>query len=277
MLFERVVIEEHDAEKGFWEKIPDPIGYRLAEGGQVVLAGKAIRGTRATYLAAATAKAAPIAEAGQGVTTAGTMGATATSTTAASGGTVAATGTTASTAGSTAAVGSTTASTATGTAAAGGSTAGTTAAGGGAATSGHVGLGAKAAALMHGSHAAAISSDMMKAGAVAAYAHPVTGLAMTGGLAYLVIRGKRGKGWNKKNKKPEDMDGFDLLVGEEEAFEEAENPDNDADLNDSDQEIDDELAEDLRLGLITTEPGTMTEEHEAVPAVQDTRRAQTTI
>ncbi|KAL8721933.1 MAG: hypothetical protein Q9225_001489 [Loekoesia sp. 1 TL-2023] len=288
MLFERVAVEIPNAEKGLWDRIPDPVGYRLAEGAQFALASKITYGTNAAYVGAV-AKATSAAEAGQGLGAAGTMGAT--SGAAVSGGT----------------------------AAVGGTTAGSTTAGGGAVTSGHVGFGAKvaglmhgrhagtigsgakiaglmhsghaaaigsgakAAALMHGGHAAVIGGGMAKAGAAAAFAHPVTGIAITGGLAYLAIRGKRGKDWNKKHKHPKDMDVFDLLVGEEKAVEQAENPDRDvteelvADLDDSDQEIDENLAEELKLGLVTTEPGIMTEEHEAVPAVQDTRRAQTTI
>ena len=49
-----------------------------------------------------------------------------------------------------------------------------------------------------------------------------------------------------------------------------------AELNDPDQKTDEELAEELKLRLVTTEPGTMPEEHVVVPVVQDTRRAQTT-
>ena len=156
----------------------------------------------------------------------------------------------------------------TGTAAAGGTTASTAA--------GHLGLGAKAAALMHGGHAAAIGSGAAKAGAVVALAHPVTGLALTGGLAYLAIRGKRGKGWNKRHKKTDEMDVFDLLEGEEEAFEQAENPDPEvkeelaAELNDPDQNVDGDLAEELKLRLATTDS-----EVEALPAAEDTSRMRT--
>ena len=403
MLFERIAVEIPDAGKGVWDRIPDPVGYRLAEGARLALAGKVAHGTRIAYLGAAATEAAPVAEAGQGVGAAGTMGTTAGGS--ASGGTLAAGGTTAggtvaggtgtaaggatgtiaaggttasgraaagattaggtvaggtgtaagggtgimaaggTTTSGTAAAGATTASgtaaagvttaggtvaggtgtaagggigtisaggtTASGTAAAGGTTAGgtvaggtgtaatggtsagSTAAGGSAVTSGHVGLGAKAAGLMHGGHAAATGSGMAKAAAlthgghaaaiasVAMFAHPVTGLAVTGGLAYLAYRGKKGKGWNKQHKKLKDMDVSDGLKAEDEALEQAENPDQDvkeeldAALNDPDQKIDAELVEELKLELGTTEAGAMAEEHEAVPAVQDTESAQT--
>ena len=131
-------------------------------------------------------------------------------------GTTAAGSTGAVAAGSTAAGGNG-AATSTGTAVAGGIAASTAA--------GHLGLGSKAAALMHGGHAAAIGSGAAKAGAVIALAYPVTGLALTRGLAYPAIRGQRGKEWNKRYKKTDEMDVFDLLEAEEVAFEQAENPD----------------------------------------------------
>ena len=270
MLFERVAVETPDGGNGIWEKIPEPVGYALADGSRVALAGKAAHGIKATL---AVAKAAPAAQASQGVGAVGSMGAT-TSGSAATGGTAMAGGSTAS---GIAAAGSTT-----GTLAATGCTAGsTTTAGGGAVTAGHVGLGAKAAALMHGgSHAAALgSSGMAKAGVAVAFAHPVTGIAMTGGLAYLAIRGKRSKGWNKKHmqKKPEDMDVLDMLEVEDEAFDRA-GGDPDKVVEELNAEMNDgELADDLHLGLVTTEPATLSEDHEAVPAVQDERRTQTTV
>ena len=108
---------------------------------------------------------------------------------------------------------------------------------------------------------------------------------------YLAWRGKRGKRWNKKNK--EDMDVLDMIEGEDEAFEVAKNPELAAGIqieteedikevlkggmNDPDQEIDEEMVEKLKLGLVTTEPGVIPEETEIIPAVQDERRTQTTV
>ena len=287
MLFERVVAETPEAEKGLWDGIPDPIGYRLADGAELALATKIAGGTKAVGLGTAGAMGATsgtavgttgAAAAGTTGTMAagstGTMAAGSTGTMAAgSTGTMAAGSTGAMAAGSTTAGGSVAAGS-TGPAAAGGTTASTAA--------GHLGLGAKAAALMHGGHAAAIGSGAAKAGAVVALAHPVTGLALTGGLAYLAIRGKRGKGWNKRHKKTDEMDVFDLLEGEEEAFEQAENPDPEvkeelaAEMNDPDLKIDEALAEEMKLRLTTTDPQITPKEHEAVPAIQDTRRTQTT-
>ncbi|KAL8882740.1 MAG: hypothetical protein Q9192_007532, partial [Flavoplaca navasiana] len=208
MLFERIADKE--PEKSF-EHIPDPIGYRLADGAQLALATKIASGGKAAYVGAMGAKA--------GSTAMGTMGAT--TTTGASG---AIGGSTA--AGSTAA-GTTAASTTTTTAAATSSTAATTSTTAGASGASHIGLGAKAAtfgtkaglgtksalgakavAAMHTPHAAAIGSGMVKVGIAAAYTHPVSCLAMTGGLAYLAFRGKRGKGWIKRNR---DVTGFELL------------------------------------------------------------------
>ena len=254
-LFNRVRVESTDAGKGVWDSIPDPVGYQLANGAQLVLAGKMGYGTTAAYLGAV-ANVAPAAQAGQALEATGMMSVT-------SGG--GASGMTA---------------------AGGGTPAGGTTAGGGTVTSSHVGFGAKAAGIIHGGHAAAIGATMVKAGAVAVLAHPVTGLAVTGGLVYLAIQGKRSKGWNKKNMKTEEMDVFHLLEVEEEALEEAENPDRDvvevqlvAEQNDPDRlEIsEEELAEGPILGLIVTEPLAGPEKHEAVPALQDTGPAQTTL
>ena len=47
MLFERVVIKEPEAEKESWDCIPDPIGYRLADGAELALATKIAGGTKA--------------------------------------------------------------------------------------------------------------------------------------------------------------------------------------------------------------------------------------
>ena len=253
MLFERIVVESTDAGKGVWGSMPDPVGYQLANGAQLALAGRMGYGTTAAYLNAV-ANVAPAAQAGQGVEAAGMMGLT--SGEVASGVT----------------------------AAGGGTTAGSNTAGGGTVTSSHVGFGAKAAGLMHGGHAAAIGTSMFKAGVVFAFAHPFSGLVVTGGLVYLAIRGKRGKIWNKKNVKPEEMDVFDLLMEEDEAIEEAENSNRDveegqliAEQNDPDQlkSNEEELAEEPRSGLFVTEPWTGPEKHEAVPALQNTRPAQT--
>ena len=285
MLFERVVVETPESEKGSWDCIPDPIGYRLADGAELALATKIAGGTKAVGLGTAGAMGATsgtaVGTTGTAVGTTGTAAAGTTGTMAAgSTGTMAAgsTGTMAAGSTGTMAAGSTTAggtvaAGSTGSAAAGGTTASTAA--------GHLGLGAKAAALMHGGHAAAIGSGAAKAGAVVALAHPVTGLALTGGLAYLAIRGKRGKGWNKRHKKTDEMDVFDLLEGEEEAFEQAENPDPEvkeelaAETNDPDLSADEDLAEEMKLRLTTTDPQVIPNEHEAVPAVQGTRRTQT--
>ena len=229
--------------------------------------GTAAAGTTGTMAAGSTGTMAAGSTGTMAAGSTGTMAAGSTGTVAAgSTGTLAAGSTTA---GGTVAAGST------GTAAAGGTTASTAA--------GHLGLGAKAAALMHGGHAAAIGSGAAKAGVAVAFAHPVTGLALTGGLAYLAIRGKRGKGWNERHKKPDEMDVFDLLEGEDEAFEQAENPDPEvkeelaAEMNDLDLNVDEDLAEDMRLRYAITDPQGILEEHEAIPAVQDTRRTQTTV
>ncbi|KAL8976637.1 MAG: hypothetical protein Q9205_007394, partial [Flavoplaca limonia] len=198
MLFERIVDKE--PEKSF-EHIPDPIGYRLADGAQLALATKIASGGKAAYVGAMGAKA--------GSTAMGTMGAT---TSTGAGGAIGW-----STAAGSTAAGTTAASTTTTTAAAAtSSTAATTSTTSGAS---HIGLGAKAAtfgtkaglgtksalgakavAAMHTPHAAAIGSGMVNVGIVAAYTHPVSCLAMTGGLAYLAFSGKRGKGWIKRNR-----------------------------------------------------------------------------
>ena len=234
MLFERVAIERTHAGKEIWDSIPDPVGYQLANGARLALAAKMGYGTTTAYLGTV-ANVAPVAQAGQGVEAAGMIGFTSGK---AGGGTTA-----------------------------GVTTAGNPAAGGGTVTSSHVGFGAKAAGLMHGGHAAAIGTTMVKAGAVAVLAHPFTGLAVTGGLVYLAIRGKRGKGWNKKNMKTAEMDVFHLLVLEEEGQLVAER-------NDLGQfKVNEELAEEPRLELVDTEPGTGLEKHQAVPALQDIRPA----
>ena len=236
MLFERVAVESTNAGKGVWDSIPDPVGYQLANGAQLALAGKMAYGTTTTYLGAV-ANVAPAAQAGQGIETAGMIGVT-------SGKGVSGL-----------------------TAAGGGTTAGSNTAGGGTITSSHVSFGAKTAALIHGGHAAAIGSTMVKAGAVAALAYPVTGLALMGGLGYLAIRGKRGKNWNKKNMNTEEMDVFHLLMVEDEY---ADNPGRNkeegqliAEANDLDQrKTNEELAEEPRLGLVATKLWNESEKHE---------------
>ena len=81
----------------------------------------------------------------------------------------------------------------------------------------------------------------------------------------------------KRNKKEEDMDVFDLLEGEEDASEQTENPkDVIAELNKAEQDIDQELAEDMKLKLVATEPGIVSAERGDVPVIQDTKRTQTT-
>ncbi|KAL8786804.1 MAG: hypothetical protein Q9195_008062 [Heterodermia aff. obscurata] len=292
-------IEPEKRKVGQTRKTHDEIlaeGYRLADGAELALATKIASGTKAVGLGTAGAMGATsgtaagttgTAAAGtSGTMAAGSTGSAAAGTTgtmaAGSTGTVAAgsTGTMAAGSTGTMAAGSTTAggtaaAGSTGTAAAGGTTASTAA--------GHLGVGAKAAALMHGGHAAAIGSGAAKAGAVVALAHPVTGLALTGGLAYLAIRGKRGKGWNKRHKKTDEIDVFDLLEGEEEAFEQAENPDPElkeelaAEMNDPDLNIDGNLAEELKLRLDTTDTQAIQEEHEATAVVKDTSRVQSNV
>lgn len=272
MLFERVVLETPEAEKGSWDCIPDPIGYRLADGAELALATKIAGGTKAVGLGTAGAMGAT---SGTAAGTTGTVAAGSTGTMTAGSTGAATAGTSGTMAAGTTTVGGTVAAGSTGTAAAGGTTASTAA--------GHLGLGAKAAALMHGGHAAAIGSGAAKAGVVVALAHPVTGLALTGGLAYLAIRGKRGKGWNKRHKKTDEMDVFDLLEGEEEAFEQAENPNPEvkeelgAQMNDPNPNVDEDLAEEMKLRLVTTDPQLISDEDGAIPTVQDTRRTQTTV
>ncbi|KAL8794208.1 MAG: hypothetical protein Q9182_007629 [Xanthomendoza sp. 2 TL-2023] len=312
MLHQRIAVQIPDEEKESWQPIPDPIGYRLADGATLALATKLAYGSKAAY-AASTVGTTTGGSAAGGTGTAAIGSTTAGGTTAGSS--------------STAALGTTTASSTT----TGGSALTTSQAGvakgvgaksvgvkgfgaktaalmHGSHAAGHVSLGAKAAgvgtkaaAVMHGGHAAAIGGGMAKAGMVAAYAHPVSGIALTGGLAYLAYRGRKGKRWNKKNKKPAEMDVFDLLDVEDVAFEQAEKPDevvdeglaadSDAEIDDdfiaelqdgevyelgsTDVQIDGELAEDLKLGLVTTEPGPILEADEDIPTVEDERRTQT--
>ena len=74
------------------------------------------------------------------------------------------------------------------------------------------------------------------------------------------------------------MTGFDTLEAEDRAFEKADDPNFklEEEEEEIEQEVDEELAEELKLAKVTTEPGTMTEETEALPAGEDGRRAQTT-
>ena len=288
MLFERVANVIPEDEQRNWEKIPDPVGYHLAGAAQLALASKFAKGGKAAYAAGSVAHAASLAEGAQVVGTTGTVSATSGSvagaSTAAGGtGAIGTTGTMAaggSTVGTTAvggtAVSGTGAVGTTGTVAAGGSTAGGTAAGSGTVATSHIGVGAKAAGLMHGGHAAALGSTAAKAGVAVAFHNPVIGIPVAVGLGYLVVRGKRGKGWNKKNKKVDDLTYFDMLEQENEQFEQAENPEDVvAQANLADEEIDEELAEQLRLGLVTTEPGVIQEKNEDAPAIQNERRTQT--
>ncbi|KAL9607373.1 MAG: hypothetical protein Q9204_009338 [Flavoplaca sp. TL-2023a] len=322
MLFERIADKE--PEKSF-EHIPDPIGYRLADGAQLALATKIASGGKAAYVGAMGAKA--------GSTAMGTMGAT---TSTGAGGAIGGSTAAGSTAAGTTAASTTTTTTA---AAATSSTAATTSTTAGASGASHIGLGAKAAtfgtkaglgtksalgakavAAMHTPHAAAIGSGMVKVGIAAAYTHPVSCLAMTGGLAYLAFRGKRGKGWIKRNR---DVTGFELLVGEDVAFEMAENGEEEGvegviaevgevaqerigeegieggkreegmeggqeeangelgeegGMKSDEEEAGEQLADDLKLGLIMTEPTSMdTVDEEITTRTEDPRRAQTTI
>ena len=315
MLFERIAIvltpgDEEKSETRF-QSIPDPIGYRLADGAQLALATKIAGGGKAAYIGATAAKAgttvgAATTSGGGGVigsttaaastagstagTTAGTMDAATTSGAAVGGTTTAAAGTTTAAAGTTTAAGSTAATTASTTAGA---------------SAGHIGMGAKAAGLaskaglaVHSGHAAAIGSGMVKVGLVAAWTHPVTSLAMTGGLAYLAFRGKRGKGWIRKNR---DVTGFELLIGEDVAFEIAGEGEDGEEVEEVVKEVgevveerigrerggdgevegeedDDDLAEALSLGLVVTEPASMeTGDQEMVADIENTKRAQTTV
>ena len=322
MLFERIAIvptpgDKEKSETRF-QSIPDPIGYRLADGAQLALATKIAGGGKAAYIGATAAKAgttvgAATTSGGGGVigsttaaastagstagTTAGTMGAATTSGAAVGGTTTAAAGTTTAVAGTTtAAAGTTTAA---------GSTAATTASTTAGASAGHIGMGAKAAGFaskaglaVHSGHAAAIGSGMVKVGLVAAWTHPVTSLAMTGGLAYLAFRGKRGKGWIRKNR---DVTGFELLIGEDVAFEIAGEGEDGEEVEEVVKEVgevveerigrerggdgevegeedDDDLAEALSLGLVVTEPASMeTGDQEMVADIENTKRAQTTV
>ncbi|KAL8936591.1 MAG: hypothetical protein Q9216_004852 [Gyalolechia sp. 2 TL-2023] len=310
MLYERIGVEVVDAERHLWERMPDPIGYRIAEGAQLTLAGQAIKapvalGSGAAFGGTGTATAGTgtvgamsgtggTAAAGgttAGGTTAvgstGTVGAmtggTATGGTAAVGGTgttaVGASGTMGAMSGGTAAGGSTavggTGATAAGGTAAGGTTAGGTTAGSGAA--GHMGFGAKAAgllhgsghgatlgtkaaamapkaaamapkaaALMHGGHAVAIGGGAAKVGIVAAGGYAAAPVIVTGGLVYLAWRGKKSKRFNKKNKKEEDMDVLDMLGMEDQYNEACENPELAAELE---KDIEEGIREELKDGI----------------------------
>ena len=62
MLFERVAVERPYAGKGVWDRIPDPVGYQLADGEQLALASQMGYGTKAAYLGAVV-NAAPAAQA----------------------------------------------------------------------------------------------------------------------------------------------------------------------------------------------------------------------
>ncbi|KAL8683335.1 MAG: hypothetical protein Q9186_000719 [Xanthomendoza sp. 1 TL-2023] len=332
MLHERIAIKIPDDEKESWQRIPDPIGYRLADGATLALATKLAYGSKAAYAASTVGTTT-------GGSAAGGTGTAAIGSTTASGGTTAASSRTATlgsttaggtTAGSssTAALGTTTASSTTTGSSAVTTTQASVAKGIGAKSAGVKGLGAKTAALMHGSHAAgnislgakaagvgtkaaavmqgghaaALGGGMAKAGMATAYFHPVSGIVVTGGLAYLAYRGRKSKRWTRKNKKSAEMNVFDLLDVEDVAFEQAERPDEVVDegfVADSDTEIDDEfiaelqdgevyehvstdlqvdgeLADDLELHLVSSEPGRILEEDEDVPSVQDKRRTQTT-
>lgn len=44
-----------------------------------------------------------------------------------------------------------------------------------------------------GAKVAMIGSGMAKAGAIAAYAHPVSGVLLTGGMVYMAVRGRRSR------------------------------------------------------------------------------------
>ncbi|CAO1601167.1 hypothetical protein XANCAGTX0491_004831 [Xanthoria calcicola] len=231
MLFERIAIaptpgDKEKSETRF-QSIPDPIGYRLADGAQLALATKIAGGGKAAYIGATAAKAGTTMGAATTSGGGGVIGSTtaATSTAGTTAGTTATTAGTMGAATTSGAVGGMTTAAASTTTAAG-STAATTASTTAGASAGHIGMGAKAAGLaskvglaVHSGHAAAIGSGMVKVGLVAAWTHPVTSLAMTGGLAYLAFRGKRGKGWIRKNR---DVTGFELLMGEDVAFEMAE-------------------------------------------------------
>ena len=308
MLFERIaiVLTPGDKEKSEtrFQSIPDPIGYRLADGAQLALATKIAGGGKAAYIGATAAKAGTTVGAATTSGGGGVIGSTtaAASTAGSTAGTTAGTMGAATTSG--AAVGGTTTAAA-GTTTAAGSTAATTASTTAGASAGHIGMGAKAAGLaskaglaVHSGHAAAIGSGMVKVGLVAAWTHPVTSLAMTGGLAYLAFRGKRGKGWIRKNR---DVTGFELLIGEDVAFEIAGEGEDGEEVEEVVKEVgevveerigrerggdgevegeedDDDLAEALSLGLVVTEPASMeTGDQEMVADIENTKRAQTTV
>ena len=340
MLYERIRVPLVDAEHHLYEKIPNPISHRLADGAQATLASRAVdsvppplRSTAASRgittieeteaataggtgtmdaISAApgtmdTVSAAPGGTLASGGTTAGSTiaaesagtigamsegtigamsegtigamsegtigvmsegtigamsdgtaiaGAAATVGNAATGGTTVAGSTGTVAAGSTAAGGGTTAAGSTGTMAvgetvAGGTTASSGTAGGGA--TGHMGFGAKATGLLHGSghgaafsskavamapkavalmhsgHAAAIGAGAAKVGVVAAGPYAVP-LVVTGGLLFVAWQGKRGRNWNKKHKKVEEMDVFDKLENENAFLEAVEKPELAAEL-----------------------------------------------
>ena len=287
LLFESIAMKISDAEKSLWGRIPDPLSYRLQELSTASLGGRAAVGTKAAYLTGAEAVAST---AGPGaITSVATEGVG----TASVAGTQAAGATQATAAG--AMHGS--ASTAAG-------TKGVVAAGAKGATVGgtgatKVGIGAKVAGLgkgivgIHGAAAGkAAAVGMAKVGTAAAFAHPVTGVVATTGLIYVAVRGKRSKRW-KKGKKGHESDDVeelsvtDMLEAEEKILEQAENPDQALDdslvtgLDDFDKKADDELAEHLKLTLVTTEPAEMSEEEKlnagCVPAGEDTKRSQTTV
>ena len=329
MLYERIGVQLADAEHHLYEKIPNPIGHRLADGAQVILASRAVdsvpptlRSTTASRgittieeTEAATAggtgtmdamSAAPDGTLAAGGTTAGstiaaestetigavsegtlgamsegtlgamsegTLGAMSEGTigamsegtidamsdaavgTAATGGTTVAEITGSMAAGSIAAGGNaaagSTGTMAAGETVAGGTTTSGSTAGGGA--TGHMGFGAKATGLLHGSghgaafsskaaamapkagalmhsgHAAAIGAGAAKVGVVAAGPYAVP-LVVTGGLLLVAWQGEQSRIWNRKNKKLEDMDVFDQLERENAILEAAENPELAAEL-----------------------------------------------
>ena len=315
MLHSSIAVGISDAEKKLWARIPDPISYRLADISQATLGGRAALGARAAYLAAVADQAVPVGMAAESAGAIGTVGVT--SGGAASGGTAAAGGTSigsgAAASVTTTAEGAGTASTAGGvssqaagvtqTAATGTaqssvtSTVGTAkGAAAGGTSAGKAGIGAKFAGLgqgaMHGAGAAKVGA-LAKVGTVAAFAHPVTGVVMTGGLIYLAVRGKRGKNWKPGSKKDQSLEKLDdpsvsdMLVAEDEFWDQAENPDKTmeedlvAALEHHDQKVDEDLAEDLKLSLVTTEPTTIPEEMSlvggAVPVGEGTKRSHTTV
>ena len=151
------------------------------------------------------------------------------------------------------------------------------------------GLGAKFAgvghATVHGAAAAKaafIGGGMVKAGGAAAIANPVAGAAIAGtgaALLLLAARGKRDKRWLKKNSNGE-FSAEEILEMEDQMLDQEANKGLVAELEKQGEEIDGELAEDMKFARISTEPASLPGDEasraQAVPAGEAPERAQTT-